>query len=109
MTRFLFLVYNVFYVPLNRLFFWENLYYTDYLCYFHSLSFHDRQSAVFDFLSTPIVKYYSYSEVREWLQRVNLIAVRIQQRNNNSWGVMGVYSHVPNLLEARHGSDDDVK
>jgi uncharacterized protein YbaR (Trm112 family)/SAM-dependent methyltransferase len=83
--------YRLFYLPLNRTPLKRVLYYSDYMRYFHTLGFRDRQSTVFDFLSTPIVKYYSRAELIKWVNEAGLKLANIHWRNRNSWGVVATY------------------
>ena len=53
------------------------------------LSRADREYVVFDFISTPIVKYISKKELDIWVSEVGLLDVMVLQRNGNSWMLTG--------------------
>ena len=90
-------VYRGVYAPFHDSVLGRLLFYENYFRYFHTLSFHDRQSTVFDFLSTQIVRYYSYKDILEWIRDTGLNKVKIHHRNRNSWGVVASY---PSVLAA---------
>ena len=65
-------------------------FYGEYLRYFNKeLSRADREYVVFDFISTPIVKYISKKELDIWVSEVGLLGVMVLQRNGNSWMLTG--------------------
>ena len=92
LTHFLSGVYRGVYMPLQESALDSLLFYKSYFRYFHTLSFHDRQSTVFDFLSTRIVRYYSYKDIIAWIRAAGLERINIYHRNSNSWGVVAVYA-----------------
>jgi len=65
-------------------------FYGEYLRYFNEqLSRADREYVVFDFISTPIIKYISKKELDIWVNEVGLLDVMVLQRNGNSWMLTG--------------------
>ena len=66
----------------------KNIFYGDYLKYFNNqLSNLDREYVVFDFISTPLIKYISKKELENWIMENSLIDAVITRRNANSWGL----------------------
>lgn len=67
-----------------------NIYYGDYLKYFNTqISSSDRQSIVFDFMSTDIVKYISRKELESWLTGANLTDIVISKHNTEGSDTKG--------------------
>ena len=97
-TRWLEAFYRLVYMPLSSTLLHKFLFYKTYLDYFHTLSFHDRQSTVFDLMSTRIVRYYSRDEVERWIRDTGLKTVRVYHRNSNSWSVVAAFAPVPSML-----------
>lgn len=68
----------------------DNFYYGDYLRYFNKeLSRNDRESTVFDFFSTKIVKYISKNELDLWIKETglnNAFITRYNTKGNDTKG-----------------------
>ena len=71
--------------------FTTNYHYSEYFHYFNNrLSKIDRHYIAFDFLSTPIVHYITYNDLKKFLEEAKVDQVSILRVNDNSYGVTAV-------------------
>jgi len=60
-----------------------------YILYLHERGFAYRQAVILDFLSTPIIYFFTQEEIRHWFLEGGLKSFNIKKRNNNTWCAYG--------------------
>jgi SAM-dependent methyltransferase len=67
----------------------KGLPYGEYLSYIAPFPFREQRSIVFDHLVAPVAFYVTRDEFAGWFERAQLLDVRIEHHNGNSWRGFG--------------------
>lgn len=63
--------------------------YNEYALYLYTKGFAYRQAIFLDFLSTPIIYFFTKDDIEQWYSESGLVNFRIKKRNNNTWCAYG--------------------
>ncbi len=61
----------------------------EYFLYLYRNGFTYRQAVILDFLSTPIIYFFTKDDIEKWFSESGLVNFRIKKRNNNTWCAYG--------------------